>query len=187
VSVALPSRVAAVFAAVASFSSWTISSATAGSHSVTTTIDVIDAEDGVLSLREAVIAANAGNGAQNILVPAGTYTLTLTGEDEDASLTGDLDLTGHVHIMGAGDGDTILDGNASDRLLDVLSGANVSVSDLTIQNGRTGDNFLIDSFAGGIRASDCACVTPPKAVSAARRAWSGGMPRRMFSAICISR
>ena len=50
---------------------------------MTTFADVINATDGVLSLREAVLAANASAGvADTINLPAGTYTLTLTGAGE---------------------------------------------------------------------------------------------------------
>src|SRR5262245_54281822 len=55
-------------------------------YNVTTTADVVNANDGVLSLREAVLAANASAGvADTINVPAGTYVLTLTGPTEDAA------------------------------------------------------------------------------------------------------
>jgi|SRR5262245_12801566 len=59
------------------------------------------AVDGNCTLREAIIAANtdaavdacpAGSGADVVVVPAGTYTLTLTGANEDAAASGDLDI-----------------------------------------------------------------------------------------------
>lgn len=46
---------------------------------------------GDCSLREAVIDANA-DGADRILLPDGTYTLSLAGAGEDLAATGDLDL-----------------------------------------------------------------------------------------------
>jgi hypothetical protein len=115
---------------------------------VTTKLDVVDDGDGVLSLREAVLAANAGNGAQNILLPAGTFTLTLVGAGEDAALAGDLDLTGHTKIERAGEGETIIDANAADRVFDVLSGARVTLSGLTIQRGHS------DTGGGGVAVFD---------------------------------
>src|SRR5437867_4299770 len=63
---------------------------------VTTPLDIVNPNDGVLSLREAVIQANASKGTNTIVVPAGTYMLSLAGTFEDAALTGDLDLTGHL-------------------------------------------------------------------------------------------
>src|ERR1039457_2976318 len=57
------------------------------------------------SLRGAILAANANAGADTITLPAGTYTLTLAnsgGLNEDACLTGDLDVTDSLTINGAG-------------------------------------------------------------------------------------
>jgi hypothetical protein len=54
-----------------------------------------------------------------ISIPAGTYSLTLTGSMEDNNQTGDLDFLGStVHLVGAGSASTILDGQSSDRVLD---------------------------------------------------------------------
>jgi hypothetical protein len=103
---------------------------------VTTPLDVINPHDGQLSLREAVLAANADNGANTILLPSGTYTLALPGADEDAGHTGDLDLVGHVTIQGTGV--TILDGAELDRVFHVHEGAKVTLSGLTIQRGAAG-------------------------------------------------
>lgn len=115
---------------------------------VNTTIDELNA-DGDCSLREAVRSANtdaavdactAGSGADTINLPAGTYTLSLSGTGEDASLTGDLDIITEVTLSGAGSGSTIIDGNTIDRVLDTAWGP-VLISNLTIQNGRlTGGN-----------------------------------------------
>jgi hypothetical protein len=63
---------------------------------VTTTADAVDAGDGVLSLREAVIQANSTAGHDTILLaPDATYSLSRCAgaADEDASQTGDLDIT----------------------------------------------------------------------------------------------
>src|SRR5690349_19345257 len=51
------------------------------------------------SLRSAIIAANAHAGADTILLPAGTYTLTISGNNENAAATGDLDITDALTIM----------------------------------------------------------------------------------------
>jgi CSLREA domain-containing protein len=112
---------------------------------VTTTADENNS-NGDCSLREAVIAANqdqaqgacpAGNSADTIKLPAGTYVLTITGTVENASLTGDLDISSDLTIDGAGQGDTEIDGNGIDRVLHILSGT-VTLSDLTIANGDAG-------------------------------------------------
>ena len=69
----------------------------------------------------------------------GTYTLTRNGIDDTNSL-GDLDLLSTITITGNGAASTILDGNALDRILDIdplqNSGAVVSISGVTIRNGR---------------------------------------------------
>src|SRR6476661_601338 len=83
-----------------------VTAAPAATITVTTTADTLDAAggncaaitttalpgpDGVVSLREAVCAANNTAGADTITFSgAGTYTLTRTGVNEDASATGDL-------------------------------------------------------------------------------------------------
>ena len=116
---------------------------------VTTTNDVID-DDGLCSLREAIIAANtddafhdcpAGNGADNIVFSSslpqpGTFTLSITGSGEDDSLTGDLDIHGNLTITGLGAGNTILDGNVTDRVLDIHLGSRATLSGITIRNGK---------------------------------------------------
>ncbi|HSA59636.1 MAG TPA: choice-of-anchor Q domain-containing protein [bacterium] len=91
------------------------------------------------SLRGAVIAANAAAGDDVITLPAGTYTLTITGLNEDAAATGDLDILGNTTLNGAGAKTTIIDGNGTDRVLHVdppvAGGVTVALSGLTIQNG----------------------------------------------------
>src|SRR5437667_146756 len=54
----------------------------------------------VCSLREAIRQANGLAGADTIYLPPGTYDLTIAGQDEDMDLTGDLDITDDVIILG---------------------------------------------------------------------------------------
>jgi len=66
-----------------------------------------DTDDGVCSpgdcsLREAVSNANACPGLQTINLPAGGYTLTIDGDDENLNKTGDLDVLDDLVIVGAG-------------------------------------------------------------------------------------
>jgi CSLREA domain-containing protein len=135
----------------------------AATIAVTTTVDEINA-DGDCSLREAVRAANTnlavddcdpGEGAQTdtITVPAGTYTLTLVGNDNDAAV-GDLDLRDNAAvddlvISGAGAATTIIQACAveqllgdcpagqgvADRVLHVFD-LHVAISGVTIRHGR---------------------------------------------------
>ncbi len=77
---------------------------------VNTTRDELNS-DGDCSLREAIEAANrdvavdacpAGAGADRVIVPAGTYRLTLGGGNEDGNQTGDLDILDDLTLQGAG-------------------------------------------------------------------------------------
>lgn len=132
---------------------------------VNSTSDVI-ANDGKCTLREAIIAANtdtasgaaanecpAGSGVDTIVLPAGTYTITIAGLNEDSSLTGDFDVKQSVTIRGAGytcgspnPKCTLLHGNLADRVLDITTTIQVTVSDLQIYRG---DPLFADG--GGIR------------------------------------
>lgn len=91
--------------------------------------------NGATSLRAAIQEANALAGDDVIILQSGTYTLTRTGTGEDASFTGDLDVTSNLVILGAGAGRTFIDANEIDRVLDVRPGANLILSGVTIRNG----------------------------------------------------
>ncbi len=107
----------------------------------TMTIDDLanDNPNGETSLREAICAANNTAGADVITLPAGTYTLTIEGTDEDANATGDLDITDDLTINGAGEATTIIDGGGKDRVLHIMSDVTVVINDVTITNGKTDD------------------------------------------------
>lgn len=108
--------------------------------------------DADCSLRDAITAANAGVGAQRVLLGAGHYELTLPTEkddegailDEDANLNGDLDVTGDIAVLGAGVGRTVVQGSdsARDRLFEVRPGGRLRLEDLSLEKGHT-------SFYGG--------------------------------------
>ncbi len=109
---------------------------------------------GHITLRSAIMAADAKGGSNTIKLPSGTITLTIAGADEDASATGDLDIKGNLTIKGKGAGTTIVDGNNLDRVFQVLSGK-VTISNLTIQHGRVvadGGGGLFNS-GGGVTLS----------------------------------
>ena len=91
---------------------------------------------GKCTLRAAVQQANALTGPDTIMLPAGTYTLTISGRCEDTAATGDLDITEDLTITGAGAATTIIDGGGIDRIFDVW--APLSVSEVTIRNGNPG-------------------------------------------------
>jgi CSLREA domain-containing protein len=109
--------------------------------------------NGNCTLREAVIAANtnaavdacaageAGPTVDRIQLAAGIYDLTLQlpGTDDTAQ-EGDLDVVGPVEIAGVGMFGTVIDGQAAERVVQVLwpgaYGINVTLSDLEVRNGQ---------------------------------------------------
>jgi hypothetical protein len=101
---------------------------------VNTTLDVLGHDNGMLSLRQAIIDANATPKADTIILPAGTYTLTRAGAGEYACLTGDLDILVPLTINGAGAGSTVIDANGLDRAFDVHS-CTVTLSGMAIRGG----------------------------------------------------
>ena len=64
--------------------------------------------------------------------------MTIAGANEDNAATGDLDIKGNVTIKGKRASATIIDGNAIDRVFQILSGR-VRLSGLTIQHGQAED------------------------------------------------
>ena len=107
---------------------------------VTTTVDSLSPG----SLRACVIWANNNPGDDTITLPAGTYTLTLTGAGEDNALTGDLDIDDPLTLLtinGAGARSTIIDGNGTDRIFDLKSSnGDLSLSGMTLRNGDAQNN-----------------------------------------------
>ena len=118
--------------------------ASATTFTITSSGDVF-ANDGVCTLREAIVSANtdaatggcpAGNGADTIVLAVPAVTLSQPGSDEDAGRTGDLDVTGDLTIEGETGGTTI-DAAHLDRVLDVHAGAHVTLMDLALTGGQT--------------------------------------------------
>jgi len=104
---------------------------------------------GACTLRAATMEANASLGpAVTILVPAGTYTLTIApaGADDDSS--GDLNLTTpagpsvYITINGAGADSTIINANQIDRVLTVNAGRHATLRGLTLRGGVAQDALL---------------------------------------------
>lgn len=98
-------------------------------------IDGICASDeGLCTLRAAVQEAEATAAPDVINVPAGKYTLKLTGIFENSSAAGDLDITQDLTINGAGVGVTIIQGK-KDRVFDIFGTPIVAINDLTVSKG----------------------------------------------------
>ena len=55
---------------------------------------------GQISLRSAIMAADARGGSNKIILPAGTFTLTLAGGGDANNATGDLKIDANVSIQG---------------------------------------------------------------------------------------
>jgi len=121
---------------------------------VNSTTDAVDAALGdgtcatatsTCTLRAAIQEANALAGADLVRLPAGTYALTLAGANEDASASGDLDISSELLIVGAGPDTTIVQGNGADRVFDIGSGAVASLAAVSVRGGGGVD------LGGGIR------------------------------------
>lgn len=98
---------------------------------------------GDCSLREAVKAANANDGDDTIVVPAGQYVLT-GAVNEDAAESGDLDVTDANDDLlldgagaGTGPGATLISGGGFDRVFDLLEFARLELRDVTLTGGST--------------------------------------------------
>ena len=87
--------------------------------------------DGLISLREAILAVNNDASTDwTINLGSGTYSFA-SGVGDSA---GDFDIRNSVTIVGDGIGNTIIDANQNDRVLEVHAGT-VTFQDLTIQDG----------------------------------------------------
>ncbi|MCB8942324.1 MAG: CSLREA domain-containing protein [Ardenticatenaceae bacterium] len=119
---------------------------------VTTAVDVV-ADDGFCSLREAITAANddapsgsvagecpAGNGNDVIVLPALTYTLIITGANEDNNATGDLDVKSHITLQSEGTDKAIIEAGPDsasgiDRVIHIRSTGTLIGDNLIIRHG----------------------------------------------------
>ncbi len=160
-----------------------VPAAHAATFVVTKTADTADGTcDADCSLREAIIAANAAAGDDTITVPAGTYTLTIAGTDENVAATGDLDLTSNITINGAGAGSTIIDGGALDRVFHVTGDDTVNISGVTVRNGS------VAGGGGGLRNDGGTLTITNSTVSgnSATGGNHGGGLRNQSGAVTIS-
>jgi CSLREA domain-containing protein len=125
-------------------------SANAAGQTLVVTI-YADSADGICdfhcSLREAVSIANQTPGADTITLFPGIFELTIPPEssgenyveDEDNAIS-DLDISDHLTLVGVSVGTTTLASAMQDRVLQVLPGVEVRISDLTITGGDTDNN-----------------------------------------------
>ncbi len=116
---------------------------------VTKTADTNDGTcDADCSLREAIIAANANPGGDDVIVPGGIYVLSL----------GHLRITDDLTLTGAGLGNTVIGGNGVSGVFDVGvpgSAVIVAMKDLFIRNGREFDGGCIrNNFGNTLTLTD---------------------------------
>ena len=105
---------------------------------------IVSPED--LSLREAILLANASPGADLI-----SFAPQTDAAEFDLSL-GQLVIRDSLTLKGNGVAKTVLDGLLASRILDISSSSDtVTISDMTLKNGRTSQNglFWADDFYGG--------------------------------------
>jgi CSLREA domain-containing protein len=141
---------------------------------VTTTADELNG-DGDCSLREAIESANTNtssdactqgsNGTDTIIIPSGTYSLSIAGASEDGNQTGDLDITEALVIVGDGATTTIIDGNQLDRVFHIIPSAPknvvVEISDVTVRDGKVetvgegGAGILVKGSLNSLNLHDC--------------------------------
>lgn len=116
--------------------------------SSTTSLYNFPGPDGKISLREAIIAANANADLDTIILPAGNYDLnkdaTPLGITDDQYI-GDLDVWNSILLQGDGMGTTTIDAKNLDRVFS-FSGGTSTIENVKIQNGETiefGAGFLV--------------------------------------------
>ncbi len=114
---------------------------------VNTATDALDTDPGdgacrtkasTCSLRAAIQETNAlvrAAAFHRINLPADTFRLAIPGAGETGGVTGDLNIRSNVQIFGAGADTTSIDGNGLDRVLEVASGVNATIWNVTLRNG----------------------------------------------------
>jgi hypothetical protein len=135
---------------------------------VNTPLDTVDANpgdglaadaNGFTSLRAAIVEANAHGDPDHIILPAGTYNLTIAGADEDFAASGDLDITSDLIITGQSAATTIVDASTipgGDRVFDCFGSIGVYFQELTITGGNVvGDGGGIFNREGTLSVSAC--------------------------------
>lgn len=135
-------RYSLIIALSAAFALAAPSLAAAATFDVDRTIDsfggACTAAAGDCSLREAIQHAN-GDPGSTVNIPAGTFTLTLSGAPDDLNLAGDLDVSQGTTISGAGAAVTVIQAaGRADRVFDFHLGNPAAVSALagvTISGG----------------------------------------------------
>ncbi|NET45751.1 DUF4347 domain-containing protein [Okeania sp. SIO2B3] len=128
---------------------------------VDTTDDVVDDSDGVTSLREAIIEANSTPEDDTIQLTAGaTYNLTISGSDEDAAATGDLDILaggGEITVISQGEEKAVIDAGGesgiNDRVFHVVAGGFLFTDGFLLLENVEVTGGRVSGNGGGIKNS----------------------------------
>ena len=134
--------------------------ASAGAAEITVNTELDQNNTGAqCALREAITAAQtnaayggcpAGNGSDAILLPAGTFAITIPSSDENLNADGDMDVEGADFLAirpVAGSTRAIISGGDIDRVFDHQGAGTLRIAGLTIRDG----NALGVNDGGGIR------------------------------------
>ncbi len=128
---------------------------------VVNSLEDVVAEDGVLTLREAIEAANRNEAVGDARAGSATRTDEIIFDPSlfsagSAVLTleeGELVISGDLHLLGPGADQLSIDANQLSRVFTIDSGVSVSINGLTVSDGAVLDNDLddwTDSDGGGI-------------------------------------
>lgn len=151
---------------------WSLEAVAAPTFTVNSSSDVVDANpgdgvceiapgNGVCTLRAAIMEANhTPGGGATIILPAGTYILTIPGSC-CLETNGDLNITRSMTIVGAGASNTIIDGNGSvtqDGVLFISGGLfvdiSVDITGVTVRNGQNGFGGGVANLGGALTISN---------------------------------
>jgi serpin B len=140
---------------------------------VTTTNDVVDPNDGVTSLREAIAYANTHPGDDTI-----TFAPTFAADRVHQSMSliaGELkltDTTGTTTIVGPGEYLLTIGANRVSRVFHIANGVTADISGLAIAGGFSSDGGGIYN-AGTLRVTDC-CIGSNTAYHEGGGIWNSG-------------
>lgn len=132
---------------------------TESSAVVTTTADVVDDNDGVTSLREAINAANSrGSGASGYLI---TFSPDLYSRGAITCVVsnGPFSIASNMSIIGPSADLVTLDAMHGNRLFTVTSGRMFGLSRVAVKNGAAGEKggaiLISSSMSGLVSIEDC--------------------------------
>lgn len=142
------------------------------------------------SLRQAVAMANSHPNS-TIVIPAGTYRLTIAPAGPDDNSTGDLNLTATATISGAGASKTIIEAGVSadsgiDRELTMTGAGNLHITGVTLRFGNTTSGVggaIFDETTGLVALSHVTMTGNQSADGGALAEEDGGAVRIMASTI----